>query len=761
MKRTVATLLLGMGAFSAAGHAFAQEQEDEPHELDVVVVKGEKVERSLQDTVSSVAVLSSVQLEEKNIITLGNVFDQIANVTETYPGAGFTIRGVSNRNVSGGGASGLATVFLDGAALPDAYITGAPTDMWDIDQVEVLRGPQSTLQGRNTLAGAVIINTVKPTYDWDLRGRVTHTDHRSQTYSIAGGGPIIEDQLAFRVSAEYKNDKGFVQNVTRNTEENAKELSSGRIKLLWEPESIPELTAGLSYSHSKYDGGYMFSYSRADVDDVYNRRIDLSDEANTFKRDSDFASLNLSYDLNDVVTLNSITAWSSEDISATYDLDYTAKPQNYGGIDESYETFSQELRANYETERLTGLVGLYYSNRERPFVDTSLSNVVTPVGTISALLQGGGVDQASADALAALYAADLPIIPVDYRGVGFFKTENYALFADGTYAVTPKLDLLAGFRYDYEEFTQTAVSTTDFVGTYPDPADYGAPGSAFYNAIIGINAGVAGLVASAEGSVLGNEPRTFEAFLPKAGLTYHWTDDLSTAFLVQRGYRSGGSTYNVARASVVPYDQEYTWNYEASLRSSWLDGRLTANANVYYTDWKDQQVTVYFGLNEYDYNTVNAGKSTLYGAELDTSYRVNDELNIYGSVGYSKTKFDEFELDKGTIASDLTGTEFAFAPHWTSSIGGHYETSSGYFADISANYRSSQYSTVAADQALGKVDGRVVVNANAGYDADTWRLSVFVNNVFDEEYLQYYQVLTSRVMVGDPRVVGVTLGFDF
>ena len=764
MTRTIATSLWALGMLGWAGAAQAQDATDTEADAEtsnMIIVTGEKVERSLQDTVASVAVMSLEQLEEENIVDLGGVFSRMANVTESYPGAGFSIRGISNRNVSGGGASGLATVFVDGAALPDAYITGTGSDMWDVAQVEVLRGPQSTLQGRNTLAGAVVISTRKPTFDWTARGEAQYSSYNTQRYAFAGGGPLIADQLAFRVAGEYRSTDGFVKNVTRDTDENARETVTGRARLLFTPTALPDLTAEASYTHTEYDGGYLYSYSRADVADPYDDRIDLSDEPNLFSRNSELASLNLGYALSGPLSLSSITAWSHDVTAGNYDGDYTAEPITRGSSGEIYETFSQELRLDYSGSRFTGLLGLYYSNRKRDFTDTSLTNVTTPTGTIAALLQSNGLDAATAGSLAELYTAALPLIPVDFWGKGLFKTRNYAIFTDGRFEVTPKFELLYGLRYDREEFIQTAVTTTDFVGTYPDPADFGAPGSQMHALISGINAGVAQLVAAAEGETLDKTPRKFEAWLPKFGLNCHWTDDISTGLLVQRGYRSGGSTYNQARAIVVPYDAEYTWNYEASLRTAWLDEALTVNANAYYTDWKDQQVTVYFGTSEFDYHTVNAGKSHLYGFELEAAYRPAGGLSLYGSVGHSVTRFDDFTLESGVLGSDIEGSEFPFAPHWTMSGGVHYDASNGLSIDVNGNYRSSQFSAVDANQEDGKVGGRTVINAVVGYDADPWRISVFVNNLFDAEYFDFLQVISDRAMVGAPRTVGIRAGFDF
>ena len=159
-----AILSLAQAARAEGVDAASPPSDDQSTAVEAVVVTGEKTSRSLQQTVTSVAVTTAARIERENIQTFYDVVARTANMSETYGKTGFTIRGVSNMNVSGGGTGGLATVYVDGAALPLEAVYGGPLEMWDIGQVEVLRGPQSTLQGRNSLAGAVVITSANPTY---------------------------------------------------------------------------------------------------------------------------------------------------------------------------------------------------------------------------------------------------------------------------------------------------------------------------------------------------------------------------------------------------------------------------------------------------------------------------------------------------------------------------------------------------------------------------------------------------------------------
>jgi iron complex outermembrane recepter protein len=724
--------------------------------LDEVIVTGEKVSRSLQDTSASVAVTTARRIDQEAVQTLAEVFQRTANVSETYGHQGFTIRGVNNQGVSGGGDAALTTIYVDGAPLPSGIAYSGPTDAWDMRQIEIFRGPQSTLQGLNALGGAVVMRSNDPTFTWDARVRAIIADPEDRAFAFAGGGPLIADQLAFRLSAEKRDSDGFIYNTTRDAPEDPIDTLTVRAKLLWTPTRLPGFEARLGYTRFESDGGYLFAYTDTTASNYFDDRRATSNTANLGRVDADLATLELTYPLSDRLDLSAVTSWNSVQNFAQYDGDGSAANTSYGYNDTAYDTLTQELRLNYTGERWQGMLGAFYYKRDQQQDTASRTNVTTPVTTISALLQGSGFPAATADAMANLYATALPVIPVDFTSTSPSEVETYAIFADGAYDLTDRLSLIGGFRWDHEENRITVAQNAVFVGTYPDPLAFGAAGTSLYYAVIGINAGVAGLVSQAS-STTPPADRTFDAFLPKLGLRYEWTDDLSTAFVVQRGYRSGGSSGNTARSQVFAYDPEYTWNYEASLRSVWLDGSLTVNGNAYYVDWTDQQVSVNFGLNTYDYNTVNAGKSHLYGAELEAHHRVSSAFDWYGSLGYSKTKFDEFVTSISGEYNDLSGTEFSYAPRWTTALGGNYRWGSGFIANLNANYRSKVFSQTGSNQASSVVGSRVLVNTKFGYETDRWGVYLYGKNILDEDYMTYARPSTSQAILGEPRVVGVIL----
>ncbi len=746
-------LLVGGAAAAALLSSSAALAADAP-QVDELIVTGEKADRSLQDTVASVALFTERGLDARNIQDLGDLVNHAANVAETYQGFGFTIRGVANNGVSGGGSGGLATVYLDGAALPDRALAAGPLDMWDIAQAEILRGPQSTLQGRNTLAGAIVLRSNDPTWTWSGAARADLADDESRILAFAAGGPIVTDQLAFRLSFEDRDAEGFTYNTTRKTQEDPLLSTTVRGKLLFTPSALPDLTVRASALHNRHKGGYIYSYSRSDVPNPAENRIATSDYPGQTRSTTDILTLNADYAISDQLKLTSVTAWSKVRSDSLFDMDGGPASIAYGRENDLDRSLSQELRLQYEGERLSGLAGLYFADRDRDFAVATRNALATPRATLLGVLMSPpfNLPAATANAAANAYVAALPSVSVDFAGRAPEEIQTVALFADGRYQLTPQLSLLAGFRYDREENTLAVAQTTRFAGTYPNPAAFGA----LAPVIAGLNQVVGLYVAQATA----NQPetsRSFEAFLPKLGLKYDITDDASLSFVAQRGYRSGGANINVIRSAVVPYDPEYTWNYELAARTSWLDGALSVNANAYYVDWSDQQVVVNLSATPYDYQTENAGASHLYGAELEAAWRPTAALDLYGSVGYSRTEFDDFTIRAGTSTIDLSGSEFAFAPEWTWNLGGAYRWDNGVFVNLDAGYRSESYGVSGPTQGANKLDARTLLGGKIGYQAERWTLAAYATNLLDEEYVQFRQPTLNRAMYGAPRVFGAVL----
>lgn len=730
-------LLIALLLASTAAIAHAAEAEA-PAQLEEVVVTGEKAARSLQDTPTSVAVVTAKDIEEQNLVDVYDLINRTANLNSTFGKQGFTIRGIANSNVTGVGTGDLATVYLDGSALPRAAVSGGPLDLWDLAQAEILRGPQSTLQGRNALAGAIVLKTADPTYAWTGKARVILTDKDEQRrFAAAIGGPIIADQVAFRLSAERSRADGLIENPTRGDDRAGfRDSDAVRAKLMFTPADLPGLRVVAAYLHDEHSNGATYSFT--DVPNSWKDRTVLGARPTIDKARSDIGSLDASYRISPDLTLSSVTTYSRIRTSSRYDSDNLPVDSAYGDFAQDQKTFSEELRLNVERGPFQGLLGGYYSHLDNKDDRSHSVFKLSPVD-----------DLGLPAAVAAFYPATLTIDTSQFYPQ---TVETAAIFGDVTWQVAPRFKLHGGFRYDYEQQVRANDNTVILTTPLPNPADFGPLGPT----VAGINALINAQILAANASSAPAKT-TFKAFLPKAGVTFDLTDDAALSATIQRGYRSGGSGVNPGRGALYTYKPEYTWNYELALRSLWLDRRLSLNANAFYIDWKDQQVNVQLSGNVYDYETRNAGSSRVYGFELESRFQVTGAFSAYASTGYANTRFKDFEVT-GAAVADLSGNDFANAPRWTLAAGGTWKSEAGWFVNVNASYRSGSFQAV-LNQASRDLKARTLVNAKAGWQSDRYGAYLTASNIFNSRYFDYQYLNGARrqALLGEPRLVGVML----
>ncbi|MDR6511585.1 outer membrane receptor protein involved in Fe transport [Novosphingobium capsulatum] len=335
-----------LGTTSAMAQPAVEAPSTGPASPDEIIVTGEKSGRTIRHTTTSIAVAKPEKLKEEAILSIQDIYNRTANVSETYGSAGFTIRGIRNTGVSGAGSADTATVYLDGAPLPSEALFGGPTDMWDIAQVEILRGPQSTIQGLNALAGSVVITTRDPGMQWSGDGCVMWTSQDQRTFSGALGGPIVADELAFRLAVEHCADRGLLRNVTRGGYDDRLRSLNLRGKLLWTPAALPDLAGRLGYNRVWRTGGYLYQYTSTARSDYYSDRISLADHPNTDSIVSDIASAEITYRLADGLKLTSATSWNRIHSDATADSDYG--PQDLASVHNVYLFLRNMFDARYE-----------------------------------------------------------------------------------------------------------------------------------------------------------------------------------------------------------------------------------------------------------------------------------------------------------------------------------------------------------------------------------------------------------------------------
>ena len=657
--------------------------ENTPLQLAPIMVQGELQTRTLQDTQTSVAVMRGDALERRASENLYDIAERVANVSSENLFGLFSIRGIRSAGFGGGGGS-LISTRVDGAALNNSRLSGRSLEStWDLEQIEILRGPQSTQAGRNALAGAVEIRSKDPIYEDEAKVRLELGNASTFGGAIAVNVPLVEDTLAFRLSVDREKTDGFVDNPTLGVDDYAREEQTTlRTSVRLDPTD--DLSAILKYTRVRSSG--QLDGPAVDRASFPDRRVIFAGSRIEENGDLDSLNLRLGYNISDAFRLESETTYYEGDIFAE------ASPVL---LTQENQSFEQEIKMLYRSDRTQAVIGGFYAR------DEFLSDLIT---SAPASIFGGSPTE----------TAFLT------RGNSNDAT-NYAVFAEVEHRAISNLRLIVGGRYDRESrdnVDQTVWSSTDPMAALP-----------------------------VSGST--DTDTSFDAWLPKVGVVYDFTDDLSLGFTVQRGYRAGGAGFNLFTGEQFDIDPEYTWNYEASLRSQWLNDRLTINANVFYTDWTDQQVRVQGPSgDDLDFTVENAGESRLFGGEIEAEAQITNNLDVFVSLGYVDTKFKDF-ISGG---EQLAGNEFPFAPKFTGAFGGTYYFFDGFFFSTDASFQDDVFSDV-QNTKDDEIDGQFLTNARLGYETEDWSVLAYIDNVFDKDY--EINIRGANVIVGDPLTFGV------
>lgn len=702
-------------------------------------VLGRRSVQSYFEVTDSVAITTGEEIAREPVADLYDLVDRIPNVNRNGQ-TGFAIRGIPDTGPARAGDGPLLTVFVDDAPLNgDGSILG-PTGTWDLEQVEVYRGPQSTNFGRNSLAGAIYLRTKDPDYDWDLKARAEIGNFGQRWGAIAFGGGIIEDKLAFRIAGDYRETQGFTFNPLLNSFNDNTQLWNTRLKLRL------DLTEDLSISTTTTYAENLGGPSAVPLPPQVNGQLqdpgDQVREAPTdvdsfFKTENILQSVNVNWEVSDRWSVKSITTYQETDFSNLNDGDLSPVINNVSSNENENRTFTQELRLKYSSDHLDITFGGFYSN-----IKTDGTSVL-------------GVN------FGPFTRSPIPIF-VNQNVLSDGERENFAFFVDGEYEILDSLSLLFGFRYDDESFTNVSAASVT-VDPFPFPPEVPPLANIILGPFIGTD-----------------DPQTFtgsyNAALPKAGIRWRPNDDFNIAFVASRGYRAGGVQVNLADPSqIIPFDPEYLWNYEISSRASFLDGRLTWNNNIFYSRWTDMQVRVFvpgpLGQAGVGF-TDNAGRAQLFGVETELRFKVTSELTTYFSAGYSGTEFLEFNNDEFDPDEPLTpqnspnynGNRFNSAPEFSFNAGFDYNRADGLFGGMDFSYESNAFNTP-FNFPENFVGERLLFNARIGYAfTDNFTISAVGRNLFDADYFFFANRSDpngGNSSLGDPRTWAIRLDIEF
>lgn len=718
-----------------------------------LIVTGEKTSRSLHDTVASIAVATHRSIHNQNLISAYDILDRTPNVVADGNHTSFSIRGVDAFNVTGSGDGPLASVYIDGMTIPRLALAAGPLDLYDVDQVEIFRGPQSTIQGRNALAGAVFINTADPGFDWTAKERLILAD-RDEGKRIAGvfGGPIAGDQLAFRLVGEASRTDGLIRNATSDADADQQRSQTIRGKLLFVPKAVVGLRIMGAFLRDRHRRGTFYT----EFDPPYNPldRISVADVQDVKRGTSSAATLTLDYDMGAGLTAKSVTSYSRIRFNSLSDADRTASPGQISRIVDLTRSVQQEMRLSIARSWIEGLIGVYYLREQRDYFYSATQNLsLTSLG-IDRQLLAAGLPRAAVDAVLGLYGG---VVPIRNRLIQPRRTENYAGFADLAFPVSSRFRLRFGLRYDSETQRRQATQLVGLNSPLPDPQNVASP--ALAPIVARLNALLLATIEGANSADAASKV-PYHAWLPKIALTYEPSASLAFSITVQRGYRAGGSGLNQQRAAIYSFKPEYVTNYECALRSRWFDDRLALSANAYRTHWKAQQVTVQVTPGAiYDTQVMNAGKSRLYGFEVEMRGIATKAMQFYAGIGYSNARFLDFPVTAGALTASIQGNEFPRAPHWTVSGGTTFVHPSGAFLNLNASYRSGYFQS-ATDQNVRDISGRTLFNTKLGWQGRRFGAFLAANNIFNAQKPDQFFIDVDgrrRGTINDPRKFALIL----
>jgi iron complex outermembrane receptor protein len=682
-------------------------------EVGEVIVTARRREESLQDVPIAVSAFSADRLERQGAQDITALQQITPNTTvQVARGSNSTliafIRGVGQQDPLPAFEPGVG-LYID-----DVYVArpqGAVLEIYDVSRIEVLRGPQGTLYGRNTIGGAIkyVTDKIGNEPEYFVRGRLGSYNQRDLIASAKtplGGGFSIGGAIA------SLNRDGFGTNLFTGAEHYNRDILAGRLSLEYQPSDALFFRLGYErvdddsnarHGHREIGGaGLTAGNNGAVIPGRYDTRAGLGD-ANSVE--TEMLTFLAQYQLNDAVTLKSITAHRTGDTRTNIDFDNTPAPALDVPATYDDRQFTQELQLLYEGDRLQGVLGVYYLDGEaNNSFDTILGIANLTIGSINNL-----------------------------------TTESYAAFADFSFDITEQLSVSAGGRFTRDMKT-ARIFRANYLG--------------IRSPLLG---GSAVLLPNGTTPATRN-PRTNytaerqdEQFTPRVSATYEFSPALTGYVSYSRGFKSGGFDPRgdaiYTPNTVEGFEPETVSAYEAGLKGSLLDRRLNFAAAIFHNDYQDQQVTSQLpapgnaaGVQSF---VDNLGSSKITGFEIEGSWRVSDSLVVNGAYGYVDAQVEEFRRFNAALgqfedianqvvvqntpdhSASLSAT---FTPPLPPEIGVIAVTPS-------ISYRSA-YSQFEFPNPLLDQGGYTIVDLTASYTTPSgrYRFAFEGRNIFDEEY---------------------------
>ena len=650
-----------------------------PEALEEIIVTARKRAENLQDVPDSITAFSARAIEERRINRISDALlltPGVHMVSDQDAGTNIiTVRGIgTNRNLP----ASVAFV-VDGVVLPDSDAFTA--DLSDVERIEVLKGPQGALYGRNAIAGVINLTTRRPTED--LEGDLKVGYSRGETKEISGalGGPLVGDSLLGRVAVNYRDTEGLIENTFTGDEMDHDRNTRVSGRLIWNASDA--LTFDLRGSYYEQESGALW-FSSADVLNTTGGRVgeDLAkidpaqDDPGFTDRTIMDAALVVEYEAG-AGTWTSITAYNDIDLLFGEDLDATPiRAITDTRQDRETRAWSQELRFTSSADRrLRYIAGLYYQNTNRDLNTRTAFDYCFFFGVVCGDAQPFE-----------LSGIRVPTQLNELEG----EFDQWAAFAQANYDLTDALELTVALRYDEDQRQQLDVLTQR------------------------------------------TDEATFSDLQPKVSLAWKTTDDVMLYATFAEGYKSGAFNPPPSPTATYPLvvEQEGTTNYEVGMKSTWGDGLLQGNLAAYHTDYEDIQV-FRLDLQTGGQVAINANEARLRGVEIELLARPLRGLELSAAYGYTDAEFTDFD---GT--GNFDGNRLPNTPEYEFDAAARYEHPLR--ADLMLVTRVDYHLTSSiyyADENVGYSPSFQTVDAQLGVETDRWAFTLWGRNVFDERYV--------------------------
>jgi len=758
MKRKLALSASIVGLASLAQPALAQESEDEAFVQNTIIVTVQKREEDLREVPVALTAIDAAALSDLGL----DEFDQLARfvpgfeVQEQSPNnPGFVIRGLTSDSGEANIEPRIA-VFQDGVSISRSR--GSIVELFDMERVEVAKGPQPTLFGRGALIGGVNIIQAKPQFELGGGAKIGGGNEGEVFAEGHVTGPIAGDALAFRLAGRYRERDGYVGSLNPDAEDfNSQDMAALRASLAFVPNDDMRWDLIVNWQEDN-PSGTSFKSGAFEPAPGASREPWEPANLNTFggflggtplglERTVTSGTLLGEWDISDAITLTSITGVRDIDSVEVFDPDGFGLEVLIFGEDYQGEQFSQEFRANFDDGgRVRGFAGISYFDEE----GAQRVPLTYDERSVQALLGGLLVPPTVPDvetlppinlALFQLTGQQVPLKPIHNEVfTNFGETQTIDLFGDLSFAVTDRLELTGGVRWTQDDKTSglevELLNGPSFTG-----------GGLF--------------VQPSNGRI--EESDTFDAVTYRLAAKYALSEEVNLFANVARGRRPEVITASAGNpaAGFTTLDAETVDSIEAGIKGLFAGGDISFDASVFYYDYADFQTTIVnaeSGLIE----PITAGDATAEGGEAQLSWTPIDLLAVTATYGYTKARFDDGE-------GQFPGNRLRLSPDQTASIAARYLVELP-FGDLKLVPSYTWQSEVFFDNTerdLLSEDAYGLLNFNAELDfGNGFGLEAYVSNALDEEYIidagntgDAFGIPT--FIAGPPRFYGARVSYEF